>query len=89
MWNIFKVNNKDTRTTTWRRSSVFIVNFEIYFTPSTSVSNVNFEQVNAGWDRAQKMGRKSAKDFASFTYNQNPLWSLSFMCVLFCEQWSM
>ena len=30
-WNLFKVDNKDTRTT-WRRSGVLIVNFEqIYF----------------------------------------------------------
>ena len=27
MWNLFKVNNKDTRTK-WRYSSVFIVNIE-------------------------------------------------------------
>ena len=25
---MFKVNNKDTRTTPWRRSGIFIVNFE-------------------------------------------------------------
>ena len=25
---MFKVNNKDTKTTQWRRSGVFIVNFE-------------------------------------------------------------
>ena len=25
---MFKVNNKDTRTMSWRRSGVFIVNFE-------------------------------------------------------------
>ena len=39
---MFKVNNKDTRAT------AFIVNFE-HFTPCSSVSTVNFEQVNAGW----------------------------------------
>ena len=32
---MFKVNNTDNRTT--------------YFTPCSSVSIVNFEQVNAGW----------------------------------------
>ena len=26
--NMFKVNNKDTSTTSWRRSGVFILNFE-------------------------------------------------------------
>ena len=34
---MFKVNNKDTRTTP-------------YFTPCFSVSIVNFEQVDAGWN---------------------------------------
>ena len=34
---MFKVNNKDTRTTP-------------YFTPCSSVSIVNFEQVDAGWN---------------------------------------
>ena len=34
---MFKVNNKDTGT--------------IYFTPCSSVSIVNFEQINAGWVR--------------------------------------
>ena len=28
VWNIFKVNNKDTRTTYWGRSNLFIVNLE-------------------------------------------------------------
>ena len=34
-----------------RRSGVFIVNFE-HFTPRSSVSMVNFEQVIAGWTGA-------------------------------------
>ena len=33
----------------WRRSGVFIVNVEHIYTPCSSVSIVNFEQVNAGW----------------------------------------
>ena len=40
---MFKVNNKDF--------IVFVVNFNIYFTPCFSVSIVNFEQTNAGWVR--------------------------------------
>ena len=44
---MFKVNNKDTRTTPWRRSGIFIVNFEH---TSSSVSIVNFEQVNTSWN---------------------------------------
>ena len=42
---MFKVNNKDTRTT-WCRSGVFIVN--IFHTLCVSV--VNFEHVIASWD---------------------------------------
>ena len=49
---MFKVNNKDTRTTSlaWRCSSVIVVNIEhIYFTPFSSVSIGNFGYVIAGW----------------------------------------
>ena len=37
---MFKVNNKDTRTTP----------LQTHFIPCSSVSIVNSEQVNAGWD---------------------------------------
>ena len=46
---MFKVNNKHTRKTHWRRSGVFIVNCEHIFTPCYSISIVYFEHVNAGW----------------------------------------
>ena len=60
---MFKVNNRNTRryeicsklTTKipeprqWCRSAVFIVNYRTCFTPCSSVSIVNFEQINAGW----------------------------------------
>ena len=39
-WNMFKVNNKDTRTTP----------MPTYFTPCSSVFIANFEHVIAGWD---------------------------------------
>ena len=42
----FKVNNEDVRTRHWRRSWVFIVNFEHISHLFTSVSTVDFEQVN-------------------------------------------
>ena len=42
---MFRVNNKDTRTT----SGVYIVSFEQICTPCSSVSIVNIEQVNADW----------------------------------------
>ena len=59
---MFKANNKNTRTRfeicskltiktserrDWRRSGVFILNFE-HFTPFSSVFINNFEQVNSG-----------------------------------------
>ena len=45
---MFKVNNKNTKRRQWRRSGVFIVNFEpiSHFTPFSNVSVVDFEQVN-------------------------------------------
>ena len=61
---MFEVNNRNTRARCevyliltiktperrhWRVSGVFIVKFEYIFSPSSSVYNVNFEQVNAGW----------------------------------------
>ena len=62
---MFKVNNKNRRTICevcskltiktperrqWRRSGVFIVNSGTYIKPCSSVSIVNFEQVNASWN---------------------------------------
>ena len=64
---MFKVNNRNTRIRCeifskltvktaerrhWRRSVIFIVNFEqhiSYFIPCSSVSIINFDLVNAGW----------------------------------------
>ena len=60
----FKLNNRNTRTRCeicskliiktperrhWRRCGVFIIKLWTYFTPCSSVSIVDFEQVNAGW----------------------------------------
>ena len=50
---MFKVNNKDTKTTP-HQSCVFIVNLFTSFTLYFKVSNVKFEQANAGWDQAGK-----------------------------------
>ena len=48
---MFKVNNKDTRTTL----SVVLVSLLLcsYFTPCSSAFIVNFEQVIAGWESAK------------------------------------
>ena len=48
---MFKVNNKDARTTP-------LVSFwylYCYFTPFSIVSIVNFEQINAGWDHTDSL----------------------------------
>ena len=44
---MFKVNNKNTRTTSLTSSGVFIANFEHIFTPFSSFPIVDFEQINA------------------------------------------
>ena len=43
---MFKVNNKNTRKRHWRRSAVFTVNLEHVSHLFSSVSIVEFEQVN-------------------------------------------
>ena len=48
---MFKVNNKDTRTTSMTSFWCFYCELWTYSTPCSSVSIVNFEQVNAGWVR--------------------------------------
>ena len=51
MWNMFKINNKDTR-----KASFWCLYCQLwtYFTPCSTVSIVNFEQVNADWVFAHK-----------------------------------
>ena len=56
---MFKVNNKDTKMTPWRRFGVFIVNFEHILHPCSSVSIVNFEHVIAGWECCGKKRKTS------------------------------
>ena len=51
---MFKVNNKNTRTTS-RRSDVFIVNFEHILDHFSSVPIVDFEQVNVYWINQNKI----------------------------------
>ena len=46
---MFKVNNKDTRTTPLAAFWCLSCQIWTYFTPCSSVSIVNFEQANAGW----------------------------------------
>ena len=51
MWNLSKVNNKDTRTTPMPSFWCLYCKLSTYFTPCSNVSIVNFEQVNADWER--------------------------------------
>ena len=44
-----KLTIKTPKRRHWRRFGVFIVNFEYFSHLFSSVSIVNFEQVNAGW----------------------------------------
>ena len=53
MWNLFKVNNKDTPDRRhWRRSGVFVVNFE-QTSNCSGVSIVEFEKLSASWVSAK------------------------------------
>ena len=47
---MFKVNNKDTRTTPLASFWYLYCQLWTYFIPCSSVSIVKFEQVNAGWE---------------------------------------
>ena len=43
------------------RSGVIIINFELNFTPCSSVSVVNFEHINAGWVLQSEILRRDFK----------------------------
>ena len=50
VWDLFKVNNKDTRTRHWRRCRGFIVNFEQRFHLLFLCFHGWLEQRNIEWD---------------------------------------
>ena len=50
-----KLTIKPPKRRQWRRFGGFIVNFEHISQLCSSVSIVNFEQVNAGWDVINKI----------------------------------
>ena len=62
---MFKVNNKDTKRRHWRGFGFFIVNFEHISHLFSSVSIVNFEQINNDWIRKCKYFKKTR--FVRFT----------------------
>ena len=79
---MFKVNNKDTGTTSWRHSGVFIDNFEhivlvflVHIVLCSSVSIANFEHVIAVWAdcglmRIDELANKKLMEFVTVTKNQ-------------------
>ena len=52
---MFKVNNKDTKTTPMASFWCLIVNFEHISHLCSSVSIVNFEQINVCWEWMRKI----------------------------------
>ena len=49
MWNVFKVNNKNPRTSSLPLFLCFCCELWTYFTPFSSASIVDFQQVNISW----------------------------------------
>ena len=47
---MFKVNNENTRRRIWSRFGVSNINFKHNFTPFSSVSIFDFEQVIVSWE---------------------------------------
>ena len=86
MWNIFKVNNKETQDwRQWCRSDVSIVN-----AACSSVSIVNFEQVNAGWEAY--LGPRQASMIMllcekSLRLSKLPMLSQKSPIIVFFESW--
>ena len=62
----FPCSNSTIETLGYVHSCVLVVYFQYIFTPYSSVSNVDFEQVNASWDRKYVMFFKK--------YNEKTMW---------------
>ena len=58
---MFKGNKKDTRNTLIASLWYLYCYLRPYFTPCSSVSIVNFEQVNAGWVNSLNATRQIKK----------------------------
>ena len=62
VWNLFKVNNEDTRTKLMTSFFVFIINFKHIHT-LFSVASPDFDKVSMGWE----IKRKHVVDLVMFT----------------------
>ena len=70
---MFKVNNRNTRT----RSEICPkLTIKTHSTPCSSVSNVNFEQVNVGWERECCIGLSFVCCF--IVTSENLIWPVFF-----------
>ena len=65
---MFKVNNKDTKTTPMTSFGVFIVDFEHISHHCYSVSVVNFEHVIAGWESINSCSHMTNISCTHYTY---------------------
>ena len=74
---MFKVSNKDTRTTPLASFWCLSCQLWIYFTPCSSVSNVNFEHVNTDWRKV------TSNDLRITTSLQQSVFFLKMACSVF------
>ena len=61
-WNLFKVNNKDTRMTSLTSYWCLYCYLWTNFTQCSGVSTVDFEQVNANWDVDNHLFKNNEKN---------------------------
>ena len=74
-WDIFKVNNKETRTVSLTLFGCLFVNIEYTgFTHCSGVSIVNFEQVNTGWVVVSLGSYDQVSKYVYFTELNNTLY---------------
>ena len=74
VWNMFKVNNKDTRTTSLKSFWCLYCQLWTNFTHCSGVSIADFEKVNLGWVEAFRAVQRHSVNvnvyfyFESFSY---------------------
>ena len=52
---MFKVNNKNTRTTSLTSFWCFYCQLQTYFAPFSRISIADFEQINIGWESISEL----------------------------------
>ena len=85
---MFKVNKKDTRTTShWRRSDVFIVNFEHTSHLFLGFLLLTLSKCLLGWKHSCLHLFRSFSMVLSFNLNQFVWWRIALKLSVFCEYW--